>query len=65
MDEKGLSLPVVNGSKEENNNYNDHNNNHPWTTDCSTNTKEKEKMFQEISQKVQEICVKMRLLVGA
>ena len=67
MDEKGVSLqPGRKEQKEEDNNdNNDNNNNNARTTDCSTKIADEEKMFQEISQKVQEICDKMRLLVGA
>ena len=66
MDEKGVSLqPGRKEQKEEDNNDNNHNINHARTTDCSTKIADEEKMFQEISQKVQEICDKMRLLVGA
>ena len=66
MDEKGVSLqPGRKEQKEEDNNDNNHNNNNARTTDRSTKIADEEKMFQEISQKVQEICDKMRLLVGA
>ena len=64
MDEKGLSLRLSKGNKKEDNNDNNHDDDNARTTDPSTRIEDEEKMFQEISQKVQEICDKMRLLVA-
>ena len=65
MDEKGLPLPVdKEKEKKEDDDYNNHNDNHSRTNNWSTKTKDEETVLQEISQKVQEICDKMRLLVA-
>ena len=56
MDEKGLSLQLRKGNQKEDNNNNNNNDNNARTTDPTTRTEDEEKMFQEISQKVQEIC---------
>ena len=56
MDEKGLSLQLRKGNQKEDNNDNNDNDNNARTADPSTRTEDEEKMFQEISQKVQEIC---------
>ena len=56
MDEKGLSLQLRKGNQKEDNNDDNDNDNNARTADPSTRTEDEEKMFQEISQKVQEIC---------